>query len=162
MGIMIQIKKSNNKTMKWDVLFRPFAWEVWALLLFTMIMSGLVYYLIDFITYRGNKEKIDKSISDSLFYSFQVLTGTSKYNPTYAPNRILLISLRLLCIIIVAAFTSNLTAFLIDDSNVINVNVFEDAIYNNYRICVLRGSGTVVEIQRQHPTGLYVEKENRL
>lgn len=127
-----------------------------------MIISVLVYYLIDFITYRGNKAKIGKTINDSVFYSFQALTGTSKYNPTHAPNRILLLSLRFLCIIIVAAFTSNLTVFLVDDITELNIKVFEDVIHSNYRICVWRGAGQIPKIQGLYPTGLYVEKDNQL
>lgn len=159
--IMTQVKKSNNNKWAntWYLLLMPFTWEVWLLLLATMIITAIAYYLIVLITHREN-EGI-KNFGDSLFFSFQALTGTSKFSPTHAPNRILLISLRWFCIYIVAAFTSSLTAFLVSDANTneVNVNVFEDAIHNNYRICVERGASDSILVKRQYPTGIYIEKE---
>ena len=101
-------------------------------------MSGLEYYLTDFITHRGEKSKIGKGINDCIYYSFQVIKGTIKYNPTNVSNRILLFSLRFLCVLIVFAFTANLIIFLLDldKINEININIFEDFIHNNYRMCV--------------------------
>ena len=161
--IMIQVKtgeNSNSKMKTWNIMFLPFTWEVWLLIILTILVSGLTYYVIDFIIHREHKET--KSIRDSFYYSFQVLTGTSTYNPTHAPNRVLLISLRFFSIIIVAAFRASLTSLLINQSEEVTLNIFEDAVHNNYRICVLKGIADVVLTQQRYPTGKYIEKDKQL
>lgn len=160
--IMVQVQDGSQQTSFGWKLFAPFAWSVWALICFTLIISGLIYYLIDNIYYRGDKEKIDKGINDSLFYSFQVLTGTSNFNPTYFSNRVLLISLRIFCIVVLAAYRANLTAILVNKDYVLRINVIEDVIRQNQRMCVLRGSPDIVRIQSHYPNGKYVEKDSPL
>ena len=157
--IMIQLSGNRSHAFSW-LVFLPFTWAVWMLILLTMIITGLVYYAIDFIMHREHNETA--TISDSIYYSFQVLTGTSKYNPTLIPNRILLISLRFLCIVLVAAFRANLTAFLLQESTEVEIEVIEDAIHRNYRICVSRGTPDVLAIKAKYPTGRYIEKESQL
>ena len=157
--IMIQINEQAGHEFKWLVNL-PFTWEVWLLILLTMFVTALVYYVIDFITYNEHKETA--TISDSIYYSFQVLTGTSKYNPDRLPNRLLLISLRVLSIFLLAAFRANLTAFLLNQSEDVTINVIEDAIHRNYRICVRRGTPDVLSIQKQYPTGQFIEKDSQL
>jgi len=158
---LIMVQKQNVKQTKFGwKLFQPFAWGVWVLIIVTMIISGLIYLLIDNIYYRGDKEKIGKGVNDSIFYSFQVLTGTSNFAPTYFSNRVLLISLRIFCIVVIAAYRANLTAILVNRSYNENINVLQDAIDKGYSICVWRGTPDVVRTQAQYPNGKFVEKDS--
>ena len=74
----------------------------------------------------------------------------------------LLISLRIFCIVVLAAYRANLTAILVNKDYVLRINVIEDVIRQNQRMCVLRGSPDIVRIQSQYPNGKYVEKDSPL
>ena len=146
---LIMIRKTVTQQTKLDTLafMKPFAASVWIMILFTIMISALVYYCIDFMTCRGNNDKMELSFGDSMFFAFQAFTGHSNLNPISSPNRLLLISLLFWCLVIITAYTANLTVFLVNKNFVITIDDFEDVLHNNFQVCLWRGGGPEIQFQ---------------
>jgi len=160
--IMIVKKDDSVSGINMRAAFDPFAPSVWVFIIFTIVVSGLAYHIVDFISsLRGNPKARDK-LGDNLFKSFLAFTGNVAYDPKIAPNRILLVSISLLCMILIAAYTANLASFLVDDNNKMIIKDFKDVVRYKHRICVWKGIPDVVALQFDYPDGRYVEKLSEL
>ena len=125
---------------------------------------------------------METSLGDSMFYTFQAFTGHSNLDPISSPNRLLLISLLFWVLIIITAYTANLTVFLVNRNYIVTVNDFEDVIHHNFPVCLWRGKfllillipctalsylqftggGPETQLQEVYPNVNYVPKESEL
>ena len=140
-GSLIMTRKIQIKQVKLDILafMKPFIMSVWILILFTIMLSALVYYCIDFMTCKDNNEKMETSIGESILYAFQAFTSYSNLDPISSLNQLLLISLLFLVLIIVTAYTANLTVFLVNENYIVTINDLEDVVNNNFPVYLWRG-----------------------
>lgn len=158
--IMI-LKEGRSRTFHIAGLFEPFEWDVWGLIFGTVIVSGIAYYIIDYMIHHGNPESKD-GIGDNLFKSALTFAGDNAFDPKFASNRILLVSMSFLSLILVAAYTANLASFLVAGKKNASIKNFDDVIMNKYNVCVYKGSANIVAIQNDYPTAEYVEKSGTL
>lgn len=156
--IMI-VKKAESKTYLFGFI-RPFTVEVWIVVVFTIVLTGIVYYIIDYMTHRGNKQEMEMRFVDSLFSSFKALTGHCDFDPQALASKILLISLCFFFFIFTAAYTANMAAFLVQEKeNSVTIVNFEDAVSLKMRVCVMRGYSDVERIKEKYPQVHYLHKE---
>ena len=146
---LIMIRKTKTQEVKLDTLsfMKPFDTSVWILILFTILISALVYYCIDFLTCRGNNDRMELSFGDSMFFAFQAFTGHSNLDPISSPNRLLLISLLFWCLVIVTAYTANLTAFVVNKNYVVTIDDFGDVLYHNFPVCLDRKGAQFIQLR---------------
>lgn len=74
--------------------FAPFKWEVWVLTLGTLIISGLIFYLLE----RYDRGDI-ASFREHFFLSAITFTGNFSYTPTNNPARLFAWSLTFLSLV---------------------------------------------------------------
>jgi len=159
--IMIMKKDDSVTGITMRAAFDPFATNVWVFIIFTIIISGLAYHAIDYITHCGNRKTRDR-FGVNLFKSCLAFTGEVTYDPKSTPNRILIISIAFLCMILIAAYTANLASFLVNENKDMPIERFNDVISNDHRICVWKGAADVVALQFEYTEGRYVEKLSEL
>ena len=139
-------------------VFLPFKYDVWMMLIFTVLLSGFICHFIDYILHYGHTK--DK-IGDNIYKSVMAFSGNPESGPYSGPNRVILVSMSLLSIVVVAAYTANLASYLIRDFSVVIKN-FQDVVDKKYRVCVVKSMPDVVEIKKNYEKGLYVDKVDEL
>ena len=139
-------------------VFTPFKYDVWIMIVFTVLMSGFIYHFIDYILHHGRHED---RIGDNIYKSVMAFSGNPDSSPCFGPSRAILVSMTLLSIVIVAAYTANLASFLISDTTLV-IKDFQDVINNKYRVCVVKAMPDIVEIKKKYENGLYVDKVDEL
>lgn len=159
--IMIRKKDSSTKGVNFEAVFDPFNMDIWLLIAATIIVSGVAYHFIDYMIHRGNPEAKD-GIGGNLFKSTLAFMGDNSYDPKFAANRILLVSMSFLSLILVAAYTANLASFLVNKNSKQSIDTFDNVIGYKYGVCVYKGSYNTVSIQQKYPQAKYVEKESAL
>ncbi|XP_046572367.1 glutamate receptor ionotropic, delta-1-like isoform X2 [Haliotis rubra] len=113
-------KLPDKMSKKWLTLIRPFKWEVFLCL--GMVFIGMTFLLsgMEFVNIR--KKKLPMTAADILGSSVWHISGTffrhgSNSLPKSSPGRILISFVWLFCIIMVAAYSGNLIAFLTVSKN---------------------------------------------
>jgi hypothetical protein len=103
--------------------------------------------------------KID--IFEGIFNAAYALTSHSNYYPTSSPARIAAFSTSFLFLLIITAYTANLASFLIvQNTPALVINDIQDAIKNDLRFCVLRGSTSETYLTREYPTARFAQKDS--
>jgi len=159
--IMIKNRDAPTSTRSYFSAFKPFDWSLWILILFTAIISGIVYHLIGYLNHKEDKNKRDP-LGDNLFNTCLAFTGHSNQNPLSCFSRIIILSIAILNITLIASYEANLASNLIISKQKVTINTFQDAISNNNRICVYKASGDTAAIKNDYPLATYVDKESEL
>jgi len=159
----IMIRKVDNFQSKTSIstALKPFDWSLWLSIIFTGILTGVIYNIIDYLYYRGNKKEREH-LGDNIFKTFLTFLGNPTQDPIFFSNRLVLFSSTALSVVFIAIYTANLAATLVNENKRVTFNTFQEAIKYDYRFCVWKGSGDVVAIQYDYPTVSYEEKETEL
>ena len=159
--IIMHTKDASLKGFNILSIFDPFTSIVWLLIFCTIIVSGIVYHIIDYAIHRGNPEEGER-LGGNLFKTALAFMCDNTFDPKFAANRILIVSISFLSLILVAAYTANLATFLVNNNQKRNIDTFEDVIKFEYRVCVHRGTQNVILVQSEYPKARYVEKATLL
>ncbi|XP_046351217.1 glutamate receptor ionotropic, kainate 2-like isoform X1 [Haliotis rufescens] len=113
-------KLPDEMSTKWLTLIKPFKWEVFLCL--GIVFVSMTFFLcgMEFLNIR--KKKLSISMAEVLSSSMWHISGTffkhgSHSLPKSQPGRILISFVWLFCIIVVAAYSGNLIAFLTVSKN---------------------------------------------
>lgn len=142
-GSLIMVRRQPEADDSFNILtfLEPFSWGVWVLVVGTTIVSGLVYYAIEYIGCDGDQSKMEVNMHESIFQSFLNATGQYIYDPREPGNRLIAFFTCLLFLIVLAAYTANLASFLvIRNTPALVINDIQDVVKNNLRVCVWQGT----------------------
>lgn len=159
--IMVRKRPEVNGSFQLMSFISPFTLGVWLVLLATTLISGLVYYAIDYIGCDGERNNMEVSMKKSVFQSFLNMTGQYVFDPRQPGNRIIALSTCFLFLIILATYTANLVSFLvIKNSPGVVINDIQDVIKNDLSVCVLRGATSETYMRERYWSARLVEKES--
>lgn len=159
--IMVRKVKEIDDNFRFFALLLPFTWGVWLFILVITILSGLVYYAIEYIWSDGDKKKMHVTLIESIFQTFLNMTGHSLYDPKHSGTRLITFSTCFFFLVLLASYTANLTSFLvIKNSPDLVINDIQDVIKNNLRVCVLQSSTSETFMRERYETARLVEKES--
>jgi len=161
-GSLIMIRKTVilDGVFQWKAFLMPFTFVVWILIVATAIISGLIYYAIDYIDCDGDRNKMEVRKRDVLFLMLLNFTGEYAFDPKKTGNRLIALSTCFLFLIVLATYTANLASFLvIRNTPQLVINDIQDVIKNDLRVCVLRDAAAEVFMRDNHDTAKIVEKE---
>jgi len=162
-GSLIMIRKTVmlDGTFKWGAFLEPFTPIVWILIIATGFISGLIYYAIDYIDCDGDKNKMGGTKGDAMALMLLMLSGQYTTDPKKTGNRLIAFSTWFLFLIVLATYTANLASFLvIRNTPQLVINDIQDAIKNNLRVCVMRGTAAADYMRSNHDTATIVDKED--
>jgi len=167
----ILIHKTNaddSDEFKLWAFFDPFSKTVWWLILTTVIVTALISYLIDYIdstirqsemSFRHGKNRQNMDLAASLVSTLHVFVGSdvadgepAKYKSL--SSRAISISTSLFFLLVISAYTANLTSFLVtkQQGNGIPIEDLDDAVSRQYSICVWGTSAMDLYLQKRYPT----------
>jgi len=149
--IMVKKKFKASNGFKFFAFADPFTWEVWVLLFGTVIASGFMYHLIDFIDcVRLHREK-DRGMKGKLFNTAFALVGHIAHNPKSFAANLTVLSTAVLYTVVIAAYTANLASFLIvKNTPDIKITTLQDAIDNDMKLCVWKGTAMDDIVSAKH------------
>jgi len=159
--ILVRKREEVDGSFRWHTFLTPFTVGVWCLIFATTAISGVVYYMIEYMECDGDRNNMEASLNESVYLAALTLTGHSLFNPKRTGNRIVLFSTCFLFLIVVASYTANLAIFLVIRSTPgLVINDIQDVIKNDLRLCVLRGGAADTFMMDQYPTAKLVGVEN--
>ncbi|XP_065174592.1 uncharacterized protein LOC135804610 [Sycon ciliatum] len=91
-------------------IFKPFAWQLWVILVVSMLLGGGVLAILDpdglQTARRGN------ILFDIIFFSFATMLGFGEHNVKQSFARVFILCLQFMLLVIIASYTATLTKIL--------------------------------------------------
>jgi len=111
------------------------------MLLGTTLFSGILYYCVDFIDSAMLDKKKDGGILTCIFHSAFTFVGHISHKPKSVGATVISLSTAMVYAIIIAAYTANLTSFLVaKNTPSVKITDIQDVIDNKFSICVWKGT----------------------
>lgn len=158
--------------------FRPFSWSapftasVWFSLIVILVVSGLVCYYIeggDLGTYgvishgaTSHDQSIVSRAISTIYDCFVVFTGHLDIHPTTHAGRVVSLSLSFFTVLMLAAYTANLTSFLViqNAAFALKIESVGDIVRLSKSICVLNTGAPQAALQSDFSNAIIIEKDN--
>lgn len=159
--IMIGVKneESGSKFETFSFL-EPFTNSVWILIIFSIIASGLVYWILELIDDKSDREKLKNSPVESIYLSAAAFTGHFEFQPQTHASRLFTVSLAFWALLVAATYTANLASFLVvENTSAVQLNSLEDAVRIRAPICVHKSSQTDETISSTFPNAILIKKK---
>mmetsp|Transcript_33890 Transcript_33890/g.82185 ORF Transcript_33890/g.82185 Transcript_33890/m.82185 type:complete len:640 (-) Transcript_33890:133-2052(-) len=140
----------------------PFTWEVWYTTLGTILLSGIVYQLIEWMSNDRGDRKFWVWFSESLFLSAMNATQAYEYGtPRTAAGKIFGFSSALWGLILTATYTANLASLLVttSDSPLSQIEGIEDVTYLKYPVCTWEGTILDSHLEANHASTIRKPKK---
>jgi len=159
--IMVRKQSEDDDFFSWMAFLKPFSYTLWCLIVASILISGFVYWAIEFIGCDGDQTKMEVSFRESIFQSFLNATGQYIFDPREPGNRLVAFSTCMLFLIILAAYTANLASFLvIRNSPDLVINDIQDVVKNDLRTCVWRSTTSENYMRERYETAKLVLKDS--
>ncbi len=161
--IMVRKQAEADDSFSWRAFMKPFSTGVWVLIVITTVISGLVYYLNEYIGCDGDTSKMEVNMQESVFQSFLNATGQYIFDPREPGNRAIAVSTCLLFLVVLASYTANLASFLvIRNTPDLVINDIQDVVKNDLRVCVWRSTTSETFMRDRYDTARLVQKDSLL
>jgi len=150
--IIVTKKEKEENLFSFFAFLEPFTNGLWAFILLTTLLSGVVYYAIDLIDSTLQSKEMDTNFVGNLYEMLLTMVGHNHQEPKSTVAYITLSSTSMLCVIIVAAYTANLASFLIKKNTpALVINSIDDVIGHQLRVCLWKGSGSATYMRNKYP-----------
>ncbi|KAL3942955.1 MAG: hypothetical protein SGBAC_002944 [Bacillariaceae sp.] len=155
-----QQQSSASRKLKvedyWNVT-KPFSWQVWATTLATVILSGLVFQILEHLNGNRGDRKLWQWWTENLFLSAINATQAYEYGiPKGMPSKIFCFSMALWSLIMTATYTANLASLLVENQQpaLRIIETIEDAVVFGSPICTWEGTYSDYYLQENFPDAI--------
>lgn len=139
----------------------PFDLLLWAAIIGTIILSGLVYYLLEVIDVRSDLRDLHKSPIENIFLAFVTFTAHFEFRPRTKAAWVFALSLTFWAMIVGAAYTANLASFfVVKNTSAIQIQSVQDAVNARYRICVIGTTAADKILSEDFRNGNFIPKKD--
>jgi len=135
-----------NRKAFWE----PFEPSVWALIAFLVLVTGLIYRLLEISNPLADERTVLNEKEDMIFYTYMTLLQHLLFHPQTHPARILAFSW--------TAYTANLASFLVAQHRPIIVNPFDSPITGRVPVCELATTYTDTFVTLHYPKANIIRK----
>ena len=164
--VLVGMKQDEEASQGGEEVFNPWSWlspfdyGVWALIMLTIIFSGLIYNFLEYIDPYSDKQRLKNKPLETIYLSAMGFAGHMEFEARTQPARIFTFSLAMWSLLMAAAYTANLASFLVVKNSVpqIQIDSIEDVIRQQLPICVYKSSASHNELIREYPEAVVVEK----
>jgi len=150
--IMIRnVEPSVNRIAYFNWLI-PFENEVWLVVLAVIIISSFIFQFLEYIGNGREDRSFRKWTKDNIYLGFLNFTQNFSHEPKTLGGCIFAISFSFWAMLVGAAYTANLTSYLVEGSRsgFVLVNI-EDAIARDMSICVVGESAQYSYMIEKYP-----------
>ncbi|CAB9520482.1 receptor ionotropic, NMDA 1 [Seminavis robusta] len=153
--ILIDRRKSNNdgtntiNPLNWTKPFEP---AVWGMIILTVIISAMVYQLIEYLNGEQEERSLYQWFSDNLYLSAINFSQNFEYAPNSFAGRIFGVSMTLWALVITATYTANLASLFVEarvDPGL--VESMEEAVVFGYPVCTYENTNSDFYIRETFP-----------
>lgn len=161
--VMIGIVEKGNAELELWSFLDPFSAGVWIMIGVTIVVSGLVYWFLDWFDSDSDSLELGSRPGQSVFLSALTFTGHFEFRPVSRSAQIFTVSLSFWALIMMSAYTANLASYLVvQNTPSVEINSISDAVLNGYRICVVRSTATDTALTKAWPDGKIVRTQTEL
>jgi Ligand-gated ion channel len=138
--VMVErLHKQKRVVNLWSFL-SPFEASVWVTILSTIVVTGLLYWFLEYLDVKADESNLEDRPGHTIFYAALVFVGSLEFRPNTHASRILSWSWTFWAVIVTSAYTANMASFLVAPQvDVYSLSTIEQAIQLNARICVQHG-----------------------
>ncbi|CAB9523457.1 receptor ionotropic, NMDA 1 [Seminavis robusta] len=136
--ILIDQRRSLRDTNNIDPLnwTKPFAPSVWGMIVLTVVLSALVYQLIEQLHSEREGRSFSQWFSDNLYLSSINFSQNFEYAPSSFAGRIFGVSMTIWALVITATYTANLASLFVESRvEPVLVDSMEEAVVYGYPVC---------------------------
>ncbi|CAJ1956777.1 unnamed protein product [Cylindrotheca closterium] len=145
----------------WNWL-KPFSWEVWLTTLATILLSGLVFQILEWLNGNRGDRKLLAWWTENLFLSAINATQAYEYGtPKGSPSKIFCFSMALWSLILTATYTANLASLLVENQlpQVRVIQSLQEAVVFEYPICTWEGTNADTYVKELFPDAIRKPKK---
>ena len=153
-----QAQIEDDTAINWMAFWEPFEPSVWALIAFFVLVTGLIYRLLEIWNPLADERTALNEKEDMIFYTSMTLLQHLLFRPQTHPARILAFSWTFCALIIGSAYTANLASFLVAQHRPIILNPFDSAIRGRVPICALATTYTDTFVTSRYPKANIIRK----
>ncbi|KAL3942941.1 MAG: hypothetical protein SGBAC_002969 [Bacillariaceae sp.] len=145
-----------DKTIEWNDFWnwtKPFTVEVWITTFATILLSGFVYMMLEWLNDEVDDRNLWRWFTDNLYLSAINATQAYEYGtPRSFPAKLFGVSMALWALILTATYTANLASLLVDRRvGVLEIETVAEAAVFGYPICTVAGTNADTYIQDNFP-----------
>jgi hypothetical protein len=130
----------------------PFTYSVWLSILAFIVITGLVYWLLEYMDVDADKLFLGKNPILCIYLIAIVFTGHLGIQPRTHGARMLSFSWTFWAVIVVSAYTANLASYLVSSqTEVFHINSVEAALLLNASLCVQQGAIVDIVLKARYP-----------
>jgi hypothetical protein len=143
--------QSKHVVNIWAFL-KPFDSTVWLTISGAIVITGLLYWLLEYLDVDADEGGLDEKPLALIFYAATTFTGHFGFQPNTNAARILGFSWTFWALIVASAYTANLASFLVSPRvNFYRISTVEDALRTNAAVCVQGKSVMGTILKERHP-----------
>lgn len=143
-------KNDNRLPAQMQKLFEPFTVGLWTLIILVTLSVGITYTLLG-SNRRTSFHDFRHSIIETIYTAYlEIMLGADSRRKTI-PQRFVTVSWAFFILIVLAAYTANLAAFLGKDKKIYKVKSVRDCIEINCLSCILDQQVLHSELERLYP-----------
>ena len=158
--IMVSLKEPMQDDVFETFLFlKPFTNAVWGLIIATVFASGFVYWILELIDKKADKERLSNNPLENIYLTAISLTGQFEFAPRTAASQLFAVSVAFMALIVASAYTANLASNLVVQKQPLSpIQTLGDAVRMQVPICVWATTGTDALVTKAFPNGRFVRK----
>jgi hypothetical protein len=139
-------KRNIRKTIA--NIFRPFAWSLWICNFFVLIFLSLLFTTQTIKWSKLKELPLDQSVGLAVYdaiLGFFAQDAKTEDDPLTWAGRFTVLAIAVQILLSGAAYTANLTSYLVRESLSTGISGLEDAVKQNAKVCVLRNKISVMD-----------------
>ncbi|CAB9526098.1 receptor subunit 1 [Seminavis robusta] len=163
--ILIDRRKSLRDTKTIDPFnwTKPFEPAVWGMILLTVLVSALVYQLIEHLSGEREDRSLYQWFSDNLYLSAINFSQNFEYAPNSFGGRIFGVSMTIWALVIVATYTANLASLFVEERiEPVLVDSMEKAVVYGSPVCTFQNTNSDFFIRETYPKAILVPKVDEI
>lgn len=161
--IMVGLEQTGSSELELWSFLDPFSIGVWVMIGVTIVVSGLVYWFLDWFDTDSDSLELDKRPGQSMFLAALTFTGHFEFRPESRSAQIFTVSLSFWALIMMSAYTANLASYLVvQNTPSVEINSISDAVVNGYRMCVVRSTSPDNALSKAWPEAKIVRTQTEL
>ncbi|CAB9513203.1 receptor ionotropic, delta-2 [Seminavis robusta] len=140
---------------------KPYDAAVWAVTLFTIFLSGIVYQILEWYADEREDRGMWEWWLENVYLSFMNSTQAYEYQPKTLASRIFGISMAIWALVMTATYTANLASLLVD-RQIQGPQTLDEVVVGGKKMCVWEDTYIDFHLQDNYRKAVRIPKHSEL